>query len=169
MHTNSNSSHYILRFNNKQKTNQKQKIIKTNIVKVKNFVQQSKKKRGSAFTQKVKRYLKRYPNTQYVNVLLTNLNSCFRKKRIPVASLKKLKKKCYFPASVFAINILSNVVKKASLSQKISKPNRTCVPVLSSLTPSAANPKFISQMLLTIVNKNSAPFNVKPQNVLNRL
>jgi gamma-glutamylputrescine synthase len=32
----------------------------------------------------VKRYLEQYPNTQYVDVLLTDLNGCFRGKRIPV-------------------------------------------------------------------------------------
>ncbi|MCO4945588.1 hypothetical protein R1E67_18885, partial [Escherichia coli] len=48
--------------------------METNIVEVENFVQQSEERRGSAFTQEVKRYLERYPNTQYVDVLLTDLN-----------------------------------------------------------------------------------------------
>lgn len=52
--------------------------METNIVEVENFVQQSEERRGSAFTQEVKRYLERYPNTQYVDVLLTDLNGCFR-------------------------------------------------------------------------------------------
>jgi gamma-glutamylputrescine synthase len=60
----------------------------------------------------VKRYLE-YPNTQYVDVLLTDLNGCFRGKRIPVAGLSKLEKGCYFPASVFAMDILGNVVEEA--------------------------------------------------------
>ena len=50
--------------------------METNIVEVENFVQQSEERRGSAFTQEVKRYLERYPNTQYVDVLLTDLNGC---------------------------------------------------------------------------------------------
>lgn len=48
--------------------------METNIVEVENFVQQSEERRGSAFTQEVKRYLERYPNTQYFDVLLTDLN-----------------------------------------------------------------------------------------------
>lgn len=91
--------------------------METNIVEVENFVQQSEERRGSAFTQEVKRYLERYPNTQYVDVLLTDLNGCFRGKRIPVSSLKKLEKGCYFPASVFAMDILGNVVEEAGLGQ----------------------------------------------------
>ena len=45
--------------------------METNIVEVENFVQQSEERRVSAFTWEVKRYLERYPNTQYVDVLLT--------------------------------------------------------------------------------------------------
>ena len=143
--------------------------METNIVEVENFVQQSEERRGSAFTQEVKRYLERYPNTQYVDVLLTDLNGCFRGKRIPVASLKKLEKGCYFPASVFAMDILGNVVEEAGLGQEMGEPDRTCVPVLGSLTPSAADPEFIGQMLLTMVDEDGAPFDVEPRNVLNRL
>ncbi|BDZ90412.1 hypothetical protein VEE68_48590 [Escherichia coli] len=98
--------------------------METNIVEVENFVQQSEERRGSAFTQEVKRYLERYPNTQYVDVLLTDLNGCFRGKRIPVSSLKKLEKGCYFPASVFAMDILGNVVEEAGLGQEMGEPDR---------------------------------------------
>jgi gamma-glutamylputrescine synthase len=97
-------------------------MMETNIVEVENFVQQSEERRGSAFTWEVKRYLEQYPNTQYVDVLLTDLNGCFRGKRIPVSSLSKLEKGCY-PASVFAMDILGNVVEEAGLGQEMG--NRT--------------------------------------------
>ncbi|VDR28382.1 Gamma-glutamylputrescine synthetase PuuA [Raoultella terrigena] len=103
--------------------------METNIVEVENFVQQSEERRGSAFTSEVKRYLERYPDTQYVDVLLTDLNGCFRGKRIPVSSLSKLEKGCYFPASVFAMDILGNVVEEAGLGQDMGEPDCTCVPV----------------------------------------
>ncbi len=51
----------------------------------------------------------------------------------------------------------------------MGEPDRTCVPVLGSLTPSAADPEFIGQMLLTMVDEDGAPFDVEPRNVLNRL
>lgn len=71
--------------------------METNIVEVENFVQQTEERRVSAFAKEVKRYLETYPDTQYVDVLLTDLNGCFRGKRIPVAGLSKLEKGCYFP------------------------------------------------------------------------
>ncbi len=89
--------------------------METNIVEVENFVQQTEERRVSAFAKEVKRYLETYPDTQYVDVLLTDLNGCFRGKRIPVAGLSKLEKGCYFPASVFAMDILGNVVEEAGL------------------------------------------------------
>ncbi|HFF5856370.1 hypothetical protein ACSYT7_05645, partial [Escherichia coli] len=45
----------MLRFDNERKTNQRRRIMETNIVEVENFVQQSEERRGSAFTQEVKR------------------------------------------------------------------------------------------------------------------
>ena len=66
--------------------------METNIVEVENFVQHTDERRGSAFTQEVKRYLEKYPDTQFIDVLLTDLNGCFRGKRIPVAGLSKLEK-----------------------------------------------------------------------------
>mgnify|MGYP000246606730 CR=1 FL=1 len=86
--------------------------METNIVEVENFVQQTEERRVSAFAKEVKRYLETYPDTQYVDVLLTDLNGCFRGKRIPVAGLSKLEKGCYFPASVFAMDILATSWKR---------------------------------------------------------
>ena len=52
--------------------------METNIVEVENFVQQTEERRVSAFAKEVKRFLETYPDTQYVDVLLTDLNGCFR-------------------------------------------------------------------------------------------
>ncbi|SSW86609.1 Gamma-glutamyl-putrescine synthetase [Klebsiella pneumoniae] len=143
--------------------------METNIVEVENFVQHTDERRGSAFTQEVKRYLEKYPDTQFIDVLLTDLNGCFRGKRIPVAGLSKLEKGCYFPASVFAMDILGNVVEEAGLGQELGEPDCICVPVPGTLTPSAADPEYIGQVQLTMVDEDGAPFDVEPRNVLNRL
>jgi gamma-glutamylputrescine synthase len=95
--------------------------METNIVEVENFVQHSEERRSSVRAE-VKQYLERYPNTQYVDVLLTDLNGCFRGKRLPLDC--KLEKGCYFPASVFAMDILGNVVEEAGLGQELGEPDR---------------------------------------------
>ena len=125
--------------------------------------------RSSAFQDEVSQYLERHPQTLHVDVLLTDLNGSFRGKRVPVSALRKLEKGCYFPASVFAMDILGNVVEEAGLGQELGEPDRTCVPVPGTLTPSASDPEHTGQLLLTMLDEDGTPFNVEPRNVLNHI
>ena len=141
----------------------------TNIVEVEDFTRHSEEKRTSAFQHEVQAYLERHPETQYVDILLNDLNGVFRGKRIPIASLNKLEKGCYFPASVFAMDILGNTVEEAGLGQTLGEPDNLCLPVESTLIPSAADPQHLAQVLLTMRNQDGTPFDVEPRNVLNHL
>ena len=143
--------------------------METQTIDIANFVQFPEERRSSAFAREVANYLERYPDTQYVDVLLTDLNGCFRGKRIPVNGLRKIEKGCYFPASVFAMDILGNVVEEAGLGQELGEPDRVCVPVAGTLTPSASDPEQIAQVQLTMLDEDGAPFDAEPRNVLNRL
>lgn len=141
----------------------------TNIVEVEDFTRHSEEKRTSAFQLEVQAYLERHPETQYVDILLNDLNGVFRGKRIPIASLNKLEKGCYFPASVFAMDILGNTVEEAGLGQALGEPDNICLPVEGTLIPSAADPQHLAQVLLTMRNQDGTPFDVEPRNVLNHL
>ncbi|CBA30379.1 glutamine synthetase family protein [Cronobacter turicensis] len=143
--------------------------METHIVAVENVVHYSEERRTSAFAREVNAYLERYPLTEYVDVMLTDLNGSFRGKRIPVTGLLKIEKGCYFPASVFAMDILGNVVEEAGLGQDLGEPDRRCVPVAGSLVPSATDPEYLGQLLLTMQDEDGTPFDVEPRNVLNRL
>ncbi|EKY3117953.1 glutamine synthetase [Cronobacter turicensis] len=143
--------------------------METHIVEVENVVHHSEERRTSAFAREVNAYLERYPLTEYVDVMLTDLNGSFRGKRIPVTGLLKVEKGCYFPASVFAMDILGNVVEEAGLGQDLGEPDRRCVPVAGSLVPSATDPEYLGQLLLTMQDEDGTPFDVEPRNVLNRL
>ncbi|HEI8866374.1 glutamine synthetase family protein [Serratia sp. AKBS12] len=143
--------------------------MQTHIAAVENFAQHNEERRSSAFQREVAHYLERHPATQYIDILLTDLNGSFRGKRIPVSGLSKLEKGCYFPASVFAMDILGNVVEEAGLGQELGEPDRVCMPVAGSLTPSAADPENIGQLLLTMLDEDGTPFDVEPRNVLNRV
>ncbi|MGB9095412.1 glutamine synthetase family protein [Erwinia sp.] len=141
----------------------------TNIVEVEDFTRHSEQKRTSAFQNEVQAYLERHPETQYVDILLNDLNGVFRGKRIPFANLTKLEKGCYFPASVFAMDILGNTVEEAGLGQALGEPDNICIPVEGTLIPSAADPQHLAQVLLTMRNQDGTPFDVEPRNVLNQL
>ena len=141
----------------------------TNLVEVEDFTRQSEEKRTSAFQIEVKTYLERHPETQYVDLLLNDLNGVFRGKRIPFASLAKAEKGCYFPASVYAMDILGNTVEAAGLGQALGEPDNICLPVSGTLIPSASDPRHLAQVLLTMRHQDGTPFDVEPRNVLNNL
>ena len=141
----------------------------TNLVEVEDFTRHSEEMRTRAFQNEVKAYLERHPETQYVDILLNDLNGVFRGKRIPVSSLARLEKGCYFPASVFAMDILGNTVEQAGLGQALGEPDNICTPVEGTLVPAASDPDHIAQLLLTMRNQDGTPFDVEPRNVLNNL
>ncbi|NIF20473.1 glutamine synthetase family protein [Candidatus Pantoea multigeneris] len=141
----------------------------TNLVEVEDFTRHSEERRTSAFQHEVKSWLERHPETQYVDILLNDLNGVFRGKRIPLSALTRLEKGCYFPASVFAMDILGNTVEEAGLGQSLGEPDNICIPVPGTLSPSAADPQRIAQLLLTMRNQDGTPFDVEPRNVLERL
>lgn len=141
--------------------------MQTNLVEVEKFAKHSDERRSSAFQREVEQYLERHPLTQHIDVLLTDLNGSFRGKRIPVSALKKVEKGCYFPASVFAMDILGNVVEEAGLGQELGEPDHVCMPIPGTLVPSAADPEHIGQLLLTMLDEDGTPFDVEPRNVLN--
>lgn len=141
----------------------------TNLVEVEDFTRYSEEKRTSAFQLEVKSWLERHPETQYVDILLNDLNGVFRGKRIPVSALARLEKGCYFPASVFAMDILGNTVEEAGLGQSLGEPDNLCIPVAGTLIPSASDPDRIAQVLLTMRNQDGTPFDVEPRNVLSQL
>ena len=144
-------------------------ILESNSSEVEDFAAHGEEKRSSAFQDEVNQYLERHPLTLHVDVLLTDLNGTFRGKRIPVSTLLKVEKGCYFPASMFAMDILGNVVEEAGLGQELGEPDRICLPIPGTLTPSASDPEHIAQLLLTMLDEDGTPFDVEPRNVLNHL
>jgi gamma-glutamylputrescine synthase len=125
--------------------------------------------RTSAFQRESDSYLKRHPYTQYIDILLTDLNGCFRAKRIPLAGLAKIENGCYFPASVYALNLYGQTVETAGLGQEKGEPDHICMPVADSLLPSSGDPGHRAQLLLTMLDQDGSPFDAEPRNVLNRI
>ena len=125
--------------------------------------------RTSAFQREIHSYLERHPYTQHVDILLTDLNGCSRGKRIPLTGLPKIENGCYFPSSVFAMNIYGQTVEEAGLGQEKGEPDHVCLPVAGTLMPCAADPEHGAQLLLTMLDEDGSPFDVEPRNVLERV
>ncbi|WP_269801896.1 glutamine synthetase family protein [Zobellella maritima] len=124
---------------------------------------------ASKFEKEVATYLASYPETQYVDVLLTDLNGIFRGKRMPVSALEKLEAGCFFPGSVFAMDMRGNVVEETGIGQDLGEPDLPCFPIPGTLVPSASDPELVAQVLLTMSTEDGQPFPLEPRNVLARL
>lgn len=60
------------------------------------------------------------------------------------------------------MDILGSVVEEAGLGQELGEPDRICLPVPGTLTPSAADPENIAQLLLTMLDEDGTPLTLNP-------
>ena len=67
------------------------------------------------FEDEVQLYLEKNPNTQHVDIILHDLNGHIRGKRIDIQMLKQLHKGCYFPLSIYAMDLDGKVVEETGL------------------------------------------------------
>ncbi|MFZ4832199.1 glutamine synthetase family protein [Rouxiella sp. Mn2063] len=129
--------------------------------------------KNDSFRKEVERYLQRYPDTEHVDIYLNDLNGQFRGKRLPIAEIFSLEKGCYFPLSIYAMDLHGSVVEESGLGQQAGEPDRLCVPVAGTLKPCAKDPLHHAQLLLTMKNAEGEACELEPrvvlQNVLQRL
>ncbi|MGJ8513804.1 glutamine synthetase family protein [Carnimonas bestiolae] len=121
---------------------------------------------AAGFAQEVARYLELHPDTVHVDLLLADLNGIFRGKRLPVDAVKKLVDGCYLPSSIFAMDLLGNVVEKTGLGLDAGEPDLLCKPVLGTLVPVATDPDHNAQLLLTMLEEDGSAHRHEPRNVL---
>ncbi len=127
------------------------------------------KNNSSAFLQEVEEYLKRYPNTQHIDVCLHDLNGHIRGKRIDINSLRQLDKGCYFPLSVYAMNLDGKVNEETGLGKYIGEPDRLCRPILGSLKPAAIQPELNAQVYVSMQDDTLIDCPYEPRNVLKKI
>ncbi len=121
------------------------------------------------FADEVKKYLEKYPNTQHIDIILHDLNGHIRGKRIDINSLKKLDKGCYFPLSIYAMDLDGKVIEETGLGKYIGEPDQLCLPILGSLKPSAIHPEYNAQVYLTMQQEDGTSCPYEPRNVLNKV
>lgn len=119
-----------------------------------------------SFRQEADAYLREYPHTRHVDIYLHDLNGCRRGKRISAESLRSLAQGCYFPLSVYAMDMEGHVVESA-LAQR--EPDRLCLPVSGTLRPCASDPAHHAQLLLAMQEPDGAGCALEPRVVLERL
>lgn len=119
-----------------------------------------------AFRQEIEHYLRRYPNTQHVDICLHDINGHVRGKRIDVSSLEGLLKNCYFPLSIYAMSLDGKVIEETGIGKFIGEPDYPCKPILGSLQPSPSNPELSAQLYLTMQDNDGQDCMYEPRNIL---
>lgn len=119
--------------------------------------------------KEVEQYLQRYPNTEHVDIYLNDLNGQFRGKRLPIAELFTLDKGCYFPLSIYAMDLGGQVIEESGLGQQAGEPDRLCLPVPGTLRPCARDPQHHAQLLLTMTNTEGDACELEPRVVLQQV
>ncbi|GAK28690.1 glutamine synthetase family protein [Serratia liquefaciens] len=122
-----------------------------------------------SFHKEVEQYLQRYPDTEHVDIYLNDLNGQFRGKRLPVAELFALDKGCYFPLSIYAMDLGGQVIEESGLGQQAGEPDRLCLPVPGTLRPCARDPQHHAQLLLTMKNADGDACELEPRVVLQQV
>lgn len=115
----------------------------------------------------VQTFLKRYPDTEVVEVLLTDTNGVMRGKQLPAGALTKVfKGGVRLPASVFALDIWGDEVEASGLIFETGDADRVCTAVPGSLKPVTWLKTPTAQVLLRMLNADGTSFYGDPRQVL---
>ncbi len=121
------------------------------------------------FELEIQQYLEKYPETHFIDICLHDLNGHIRGKRIEVDAVYQLIKGCYFPLSIYAMNLNGQVVEESGLGKYIGEPDCLCLPVLGSLKPCADQPEHHAQLLLTMKSDDGSDCKIEPRNILKKI
>lgn len=96
------------------------------------------------FRKELEHYLQRYPDTEQLDIYLHDLNGQLRGKRLPIAEAFGLEKGCYFPLSIYALDLHGRVIEESGLGQRAGSrigcacrcPARCALRAIPNATPS---------------------------------
>jgi len=121
-------------------------------------------------SSEMKDFLQAHPDTQYVDLLISDMNGVVRGKRIERASLHKVYEKgINLPASLFALDINGSTVESTGLGLDIGDADRICYPIPGSLCNEPWQKRPTAQLLMTMHEIEGAPFFADPREVLRQV
>ncbi|KHL73717.1 gamma-glutamylputrescine synthetase, partial [Pseudomonas putida] len=102
-------------------------------------------------SSEMKDFLQAHPDTQYVDLLISDMNGVVRGKRIERASLHKVYEKgINLPASLFALDINGSTVESTGLGLDIGDADRICYPIPGTLCNEPWQKRPTAQLLMTM-------------------
>ena len=115
-------------------------------------------------------FLQAHPDTQYVDLLISDMNGVVRGKRIERASLHKVYEKgINLPASLFALDINGSTVESTGLGLDIGDADRICYPIAGTLCNEPWQKRPTAQLLMTMHELEGEPFFADPREVLRQV
>ncbi|WP_424946165.1 glutamine synthetase family protein [Candidatus Spongiihabitans sp.] len=117
-----------------------------------------------------RQYLKRHPDTQYVDAMLCDLSCVMRGKRYPIDLADKIfSDGMMLPGSSVLLAVTGDSHDPEGLGFSDGDPDEVAIPIDGTLAPVAWARYPTAQVMLTLQSLGGAPYYFEPRNVLARV
>lgn len=118
----------------------------------------------------LEQYLKRHPQTRYLDAYISDLSCIIRGKRYPIAEAGKLfHEGMMLPGSTFLLTVNGDSEDPENLGYSDGDPDEVAIPIFETLAPCAWTELPTAQMMLTLTGLDGTPYYYEPRNVLRRI
>jgi glutamine synthetase len=118
----------------------------------------------------IDQFTRAHPDTQFVDVLLPDLLSTPRGKRLKIAALPAVYAGAFrLPGSIFAMDALGNTIEATGLGFDDGDADRSCIPVEDSLVSVPWMDEGVAQIQVSMADHDGRPFFGDPRHVLEQV
>jgi glutamine synthetase len=115
-------------------------------------------------------YLKKNPQTRYVDAFYSDLSGVIRGKRFPISCAEKIfKSGVMVPGSCFLLSVTGESFDPLGLGFSDGDPDEVAIPLPDTLAPMPWAQIPTAQVQLTLDSNNAGPYYYEPRNVLKRV
>src|SRR3569833_3396183 len=108
-------------------------------------------------------FTRAHPDTQFVDVLLPDLLSTPRGKRLKIDALPAVYAGAFrLPGSIFAMDALGNTIEETGLGFDDGDADRSCIPVDDSLVCTPWMAEGVAQIQVSMADHDGKPLKKKP-------
>ncbi|MCY3768871.1 MAG: glutamine synthetase family protein [Gammaproteobacteria bacterium] len=115
-------------------------------------------------------FLKKYPDTRYLDVFYCDLSCIVRGKRYPIGQAEKIfDSGAMTPGSCFLLAVTGESMDPAGMGFTDGDPDEIGRPIPATLGPAPWTQVPVAQVMLTLESLDGTPFYYEPRNVLRRV
>jgi glutamine synthetase len=125
---------------------------------------------STAAARDLETFLATHPRTRFVDVLLSDLNTVERGKRVDRGSLAGMfERGVMLPGSMFALDVLGGTIQATGLGFDDGDADRICRPIPGTIFPVPWLADEVAQVQLSMYEHDGKPFFGDPRHVLTKL